>query len=151
MRIAVPYSNGKISPHMGSANFFKFYNIENNQIERAFTLASGVEGEEANAKFLRMAGAQLVICGGLGGSMIKALYAQGIMVMGGILGNADEKIEEFLNGTIAYQPIDPKKTDSGCGHHGEGGCGHHHHGEGSCEHLGEEGCEFDGDDSGHGH
>ena len=140
MRIAMPYDNknGKISLHMGQAKFFKFYNVENNQVVTSFTIASGVEGHEATAAFLKAAGAQLVICAGLGGPMIKALYNNGIMVMGGIAGEADVRMDEFLKGTIAYRPIDPKNPHSGCQHH-HGGDGHNHDCN-DCGHHGEEGC-----------
>ncbi|MDD6213121.1 MAG: NifB/NifX family molybdenum-iron cluster-binding protein [Clostridiales bacterium] len=130
MRIAVPIEDGKIYPHFGNSRFFKFYNVEDGTILQSFSMASGVEGHEEQAAFLKAAGAQLLICGGIGGGAMKALDKAGILVMGGIVGDADERIREFLNGTIQYRPAAPGGTcaNRACHHHSGTECSHGHEG-----------------------
>ncbi len=126
MRIAVPIQNDMIFPHFGQAETFKIYFAEEGKVLQSIPMASGVSGHEATTAFLKSAGVQLVICGGIGGAALKALDEAGIMVMGGIVGKADEKIGEFLSGKLRYVP-----AEQAIGH----GC-HHHHGDAGCEDCG---------------
>lgn len=63
-----------------------------------------------------------MICGGIGGGAITALADQGIKVLGGVTGKADEAVSNFLNGTLLYDP------NVKCSHHEHEGsheCGNH--------------------------
>ena len=142
MRIAVPVQGDMIFPHFGQAGTFKIYFAENGLVLQAIPMASGVSGHEATVAFLKSAGVQLVICGGIGGGAIKALDDAGIMVMGGIVGKADEKIGEFLAGKLRYIPAE-KAVGHGCHHHhGDSGCDDcHHHENGECTAENCEDCE----------
>ena len=63
-----------------------------------------------------------LICGGIGGGAQNALAQAGIKLFGGVMGNADEAVKAYLNGTLNYN------ANVQCNHHGHGhSCGGHGH------------------------
>ena len=129
MKIAVTYENGMIFQHFGHTEQFKLYDIENSQVVRSQIVDTNGQGHGALAGFLTEAGADVLICGGIGGGAQTALAAAGIKLFGGVSGDADEAVEAFINETLEYNP------DVKCSHHehnheeghtcGEHGCGSH--------------------------
>lgn len=70
-----------------------------------------------------------LICGGIGGGAQAALAEANIRLIGGVQGNADEAVQAFLNGTLAFDPNvhcahHDHGEDHSCGSHG---CGGHCH------------------------
>lgn len=128
MRIAIPLQKDKVALQFAGASNFKFYEVDQNIISRSYTISSGVTAIADTAAFLKMAGVQMVICGGIGGAAIKELDAKGILIMGGIIGDADQRMQEFVSGTLDFKPIDPKAHH--CHEHGED---HDHDCDGNCE------------------
>lgn len=116
MRIAMPYRSGSIDPHFGKAEAFQIFFVENGAIVRNVILPTGgTGGHEQAVRFLKSAGVQLVICGGIGGAAIKALDDAGIMVMGGITGSCEDRIREFNEGKLKYVPAEAAVPH--CPHH----------------------------------
>ena len=77
------------------------------------------QGHGALAGFLAGIGAEILICGGIGGGAQAALAQAGIRLYGGVTGDADAAVDAFLAGTLDYNP------DVRCNHHGEEhGAGH---------------------------
>ena len=75
-----------------------------------------------NKSFLNNAQADILICGGIGGGAQNALAQAGIKLFGGVMGNADEAVKAYLNGTLNYN------ANVQCNHHGHGhSCGGHGH------------------------
>ena len=71
-------------------------------------------------------GADVIICGGIGGGAVQALTAAGIQLYAGVSGDADQAVEELLAGKLS------PNAEANCDHHGHGE-GHHDckgHGEG---------------------
>ena len=60
-----------------------------------------------------------MICGGIGGGAQDALNKEGIKIYGGVQGSCDKAANDFIAGTLEYNP------DVKCNHHGE----NHHHDE----------------------
>ena len=117
MKIAVTYDNGEIFQHFGRTEFFKVYEVENNQIVSSEVIGSNGTGHGALAGLLAEQGIDVLICGGIGGGAQEAL-AQG---------DADEAVKAYLNGELV-------STGANCDHHQheEGhSCGGHEEG-GSC-------------------
>ena len=88
-------------------------------------------GHGALAGFLKELGAEVLICGGIGGGARNALAEEGIRLFPGACGNAEAQVEVYLGGTLNYNP------DTMCNHHHhEGECGEHkgenHHCGGHC-------------------
>lgn len=46
----------------------------------------------------------ILICGGIGGGAKTALAEAGIKLFGGISGNADQAVDDFVSGKISYNP-----------------------------------------------
>ena len=126
MRIAVTYEDGKIFQHFGHTEQFKLYDVENGEIKKVQVVDTNGQGHGALASFLTDAGADVLICGGIGGGAQSALAEAGIQLLGGVSGDADEAVEAFINETLAYNP------NVKCSHH------EHNHGEGHT--CGEHGC-----------
>lgn len=126
MRIAVTYDNGEIFQHFGHTETFKVYDVEAGAIFSERILDSNGNGHGALATLLSGNKVDVLICGGIGGGAQIALAEAGIQLYGGVSGNADAAVKEFIEGTLSYNP------DVKCNHHGED---HEHHdncGNGRC-------------------
>ena len=129
MRIAVTYENGQVFQHFGHTERFKVYDIENGKVAIATTINTNGSGHGALADILKKIEADTLICGGIGGGAKRALAEAGIQLYGGVSGDADEAVAQFLSGKLAYD------SEATCDHHGEhhdGGCGEKGCGAGSC-------------------
>jgi len=111
MKIAVTYQNGFIFQHFGHCETFKFYEIEENKIVSTHVISAIGSGHGALAGFLKMNGADALICGGIGGGARTALAAAGIELFPGTTGNADAAVQALLNGSLIFNP------DTICSHH----------------------------------
>ena len=126
MRIAVTYENGEIFQHFGHTSQFKVYDVEGGKIIACEVVDTNGSGHGALAGVLTSLKADVLICGGIGGGAQMALRDAGIELFGGVSGNADQAVEEYIAGNLAYNP------EVKCNHH------EHHHGE---EHVcGNHGC-----------
>jgi len=127
MKIAVTYESGVIFQHFGHTASFKIYNVENNEVVSSEVVDTEGYGHGALAGFLAARGVDTLICGGIGGGAQMALKEAGIAVYGGVFGDADDAVQDFLNGTLSYNP------NVRCNHHdheqghscGSHGCGSH--------------------------
>lgn len=130
MRIAVTYENNEIYQHFGHTAQFKIYDAVDGCVISAVVTDTNGHGHGALAGFLRSAQVDVLICGGIGGGARAALAEAGIALCGGVSGDADEAVEAFLAGELAFNP------NACCDHHhhhdanhdcGSHGCGHCHH------------------------
>ncbi len=127
MRIAVTYDQGQVFQHFGHTERFKVYDIEGGEIKMATTVNTNGKGHGSLAGILQDLKVETLICGGIGGGAKRALSEAGIQLYGGVSGEADRAVADFLAGKLSFNP------DVVCNHHGEhhGGehgenCGHHH-------------------------
>ena len=130
MRIAVTYEDGKVFQHFGHTEMFKLYDIEDGKIVKEQVVDTNGQGHGALAGFLMEAQVDTLICGGIGGGAQAALAEAGIRLIGGVSGSADDAVNAYLAGNLAYNP------NVRCSHHGHGeenghghSCGEHHCGE----------------------
>lgn len=129
MKIAVTYENGEIFQHFGHTEQFKLYTVENGKVTEEQIVSTNGNGHGALAGFLQNAGADTLICGGIGAGAQNALQDAGIRLYGGATGKADDAVYALINGTLRYNP------DVQCDHHDHG---HDHSGK---EHTcGNHGC-----------
>ena len=126
MRIAVTYDNGQIFQHFGHTEQFKVYDVEDGKIVSTEVVSTNGSGHGALAGVLNGLHADVLICGGIGGGAQMALAAAGIELYGGVSGDADAAVEQFVAGALAFNP------NVQCNHHD------HHHGEGHV--CGDHGC-----------
>lgn len=137
MKIAVTYDNGQIFQHFGHTKQFKLYTAENGKILSEEIIDSSGSGHGALAGLLSSLGADALICGGIGGGAQAALKEAGILIYGGVQGDADKAAASLAAGTLEYDP------NAECGHHGghgEHSCGGHENGH-SCGSGGEHSCQ----------
>ena len=128
MRIAAAYEpeSGTIFQHFGRTEFFKLYEVEDNQIVSSQVISSNGTGHGALAGLLAGQQVDVLICGGIGGGAQSALEEAGISLCSGAQGDADQAAAAYLNGELV-------STGVNCNHHhGEGhSCGHHEEGHSS--------------------
>ena len=120
MKIAVTYENGEIFQHFGKTEQFKVYEVQDGKVQSKAILDTEGKGHGALSGFLKENGVSTLICGGIGGGAKTALAEAGIELFGGVTGEADKAVDDFLAGKLSYNP------DTACDHHGE----HHHHEDG---------------------
>ena len=133
MRIAVTYEDGQVFQHFGHTEAFKIYDEENGAVRDEKVVSTNGQGHGALASVLKDLGAEVLICGGIGGGARNALAEAGIRLYPGACGDADVQVEAFLKGSLSYDPDTTcshhhHEDGESCGHHhGQGeGCGHHH-------------------------
>ena len=123
MKIAVTYDNGNIFQHFGRTDFFKVYQVEDDQIVSSEVIGSNGVGHGALAGLLADQDVDVLICGGIGGGAQAALQEAGVELCAGAQGDADQAVEAYLKGELV-------STGANCDHHhGEGhSCGSHEEG-----------------------
>lgn len=135
MKIAVAYENGNIFQHFGRTEYFKVYEIEENQVVSSEVIGSNGVGHGALAGLLAERSVDVLICGGIGGGAQAALAEAGVTLCAGAQGDADQAVEAYLKGELV-------SSGANCDHHHEdghscgheeghschGGCGHHEEG-----------------------
>ena len=121
MKIAVPFANGEVFQHFGHTENFKLYEIEAGQVVSSEIIDTNGSGHDALASFLSGLSVSVLLCGGIGGGAQAALKNAGIEFFGGVRGDADDVVMDYLNGTLRYNPCVQ------CNHHG-----HDHNCGGSC-------------------
>ncbi len=129
MKIAVTYADGVIFQHFGHTQQFKIYEVQDGTIVSSQVVDTMGSGHGALAGVLSALQTDVLICGGIGGGAQMALQQAGIQLYGGCAGDADTAVEDFLAGTLRFNPNVQCNHHS---HHGEGhNCGEHHCG-GNC-------------------
>lgn len=126
MKIAVTYENGNVFQHFGHTQAFKIYETDGKQILRSEVVSTDGQGHGALSTFLAERNVEVLLCGGIGGGAQMALKDAGIKLYGGVSGNADDQVQAFLDGALAYN------ANVRCDHHD-----HEHHGAHTC---GSHGC-----------
>jgi len=115
MRIAVASDeNGMIFGHLGAAPLFRIYDAEDGVIRDRLEAPALGRGHAAIVETLTQIGANVLIAGGFGAPAKAAMDAAGIRWFGGVTGECDKAVEDFLAGSLKY---DPNPTcGCGCGH-----------------------------------
>lgn len=111
MKIAVPYENGQVFQHFGHSAQFKIYNAENGQVLSSEVISTNGQGHGALVGFLVQHDADVVLCGGIGTGAQVALMQAGIQMFGGVSGDADAVVADYLTGKLVFDP------DVHCTHH----------------------------------
>ena len=130
MKIAVTYENEQIFQHFGHTEQFKVYNVEDGKIIDTVVIDTNGQGHGALASLLMSLGADVLICGGIGGGAQMALADAGIKLYGGVRGACDAAVEAFLDNNLGYNPN--VRCDHHDHEHEEGG--HNCEDHGCCTH-----------------
>ena len=127
MKIAVTHANGQIFQHFGHTEQFKVYTVEDGKVIDSTVVNTNGQGHGALASVLQTLGADILICGGIGGGAQMALAQAGIKLYGGVSGSCDDAVNALIGGNLGYNP------NVRCSHHD------HEHGEGEHK-CGDHGC-----------
>ena len=105
MRVAVCYkTDNTVYSHYGRAEQFMLYDIENKEVKNKEILIVYKMVPTSVAKHLANHGVDVVICGNIGDSARNKVYEQGLILYAGVEGNCDEVVQDFINGTLKYDP-----------------------------------------------
>ena len=105
VRIAVPFLAGQIFGHFGRTKQFAIFDIEGKKVVSNQLIAAGNESCTALAEFLRSKSVNVVICGGISADESNALSGAGIEYVANVQGNVRHAVEEYLMGTLQYNPV----------------------------------------------
>lgn len=139
MKIAVTFENEQIFQHFGHTEKFKFYEVKDNEVVNTEVIDTNGQGHGALSGFLKDNGADVLICGGIGGGAQTALTTAGIKFFGGVKGACDDAVDAYIKGELEFNP-NVKCNNHGEHHHdhnhehscGSHNCGSHNCGEHSC-------------------
>ena len=131
MKLAITYDNGQVFQHFGKTQQFKIYDIQEGKVGPSLVTGTGGQGHGALAGLLRALGIRVLICGGIGPGAQEALKSLDITVIPGITGDADQAVQDFVDGKLV------PNTEALCNHHHDGpahSCGDHGCGQHTCGH-----------------
>ena len=127
MKIAVPITQDKmIDGHFGHCEAYGVYTISENKKIADFKTVGSPEGcgcKSDIASVLAADGVTLMLAGGIGGGAVNVLSQNGIQVIRGCSGKADEIVLQYLAGKIS----DSGSSCSTHEHHHHDHDHHHHH------------------------
>jgi len=114
MKIAVTYEkeSGNVFQHFGKTQYFKLYEIENDQVLNSQVIDNGGNGHHALPPYLKRLGVETLILGNRGQGAIDAIAASGLKEIPGITGSADEAAALFAKGQLKGN------FEAKCQHHG---------------------------------
>jgi predicted Fe-Mo cluster-binding NifX family protein len=112
MKIAVTTDGEQIFQHFGQCGTFTVFAIDGGKITEKKALDAAGNGHAALAPFLKSAGVDVLICGGIGGGARQMLSEAGIELISGLEGSIDDAVAAYIKGEL---------SDMG------GSCTHHEH------------------------
>ncbi len=118
MRIAVTYDfdSGNVFQHFGQTECFLLVEVdETKNIKSEMVVNTGRASHSALVPFLKDLEVDVLLCGGLGNHAINFLKEAGIRVYPGVIGKAREKVVDYLNDNLAFNPDVVHECD--CHHH----------------------------------
>ena len=102
MKVAITYEKGEVFQHFGHTEKLKIYEIENEEIISENILDTSAHGHELLVKFLKDNNVDILICGGIGNGAKKALEEAHIQLLGGVSGNVQKVIKDYILNKLKY-------------------------------------------------
>lgn len=139
MTIAIPEEEGEIAEHLGKTKTIHFFEIEDGKILKDEIVPCTGQGHEYMLALLSEKKAGVLICGNLGKPAIDGLLERKVDLYPALMGDVNEAVYEYLDGSLPKVPIE---------HLLGGHCCHHHHEEEDCHchcgcHEGDDCCHED--------
>jgi len=100
MRVAIPIWEYRVSPVFDTAKQVLIADIERGEVASQFVIDLGAKFILRRAGFLLRWRVEILICGGISSYLARLVAAQGIQVVPGIGGNANEVLKAFCQGNI---------------------------------------------------
>lgn len=96
----MPIWEWRVSPVFDTAKQISIADIEKGEVTSQFVVPLREKFLPRRAIFLRRWRVEILICGGISAYLARLVVAQGIRVVPGIGGNADEVLKAFRQGNI---------------------------------------------------
>lgn len=109
MKIAVTTQGDQIFQHFGKCPSFTVFSVEGGEIRGKEILDAEGNGHAALGGFLKNAGVDTVVCGGIGDGARNMLSAAGIKLISGVEGKIEAVVSAFISGNLSDQ-------GGNCGH-----------------------------------
>jgi len=130
MKICIPTMgerglNEQVGEHFGRVPTYTIFDTESNDVKVIQNTSIHMGGTGYAPELISKAGAQVMICGGLGRRAIGLFEEMGIMVYVGAQGTVRDAVQMWKDGLLA-----PATDENACRQHafrGEGGGHGHHH------------------------
>lgn len=103
MKIAVTTQGDQIFQHFGKCPSFTVFTAEDGEIRKKGILDAEGNGHAALGGFLKNAGVDAVICGGIGDGARNMLAAEGIRLISGVEGPIEDAVHAYLAGQLTDQ------------------------------------------------
>lgn len=103
MKIAITTEGNQVFQHFGKCPVFTVVTVENGEVRGETSLEVGQNGHAALTGFLKNAGVETVICGGIGDGAKQMLSSAGIRLISGITGSIDDAVNAYLAGSLSDQ------------------------------------------------
>jgi len=116
MKIGVTYENGQVFQHFGRTQQFKIYDVEDGKVVSSKVIGNDGLSHGALGEVLMKEKVDVFICGGIGGGARDMIASRGIELVPGVVGNADDAVEQYLKGVLEYDP------NTSCKNHGDHAC-----------------------------
>jgi len=120
VKVAVTYdsASGEVFQHFGRTENFKIYDIENDKVVSSEVVSGEGIQHEGLIEVLLKRNVRVLVCGGIGGGARMAMADNGIKLIPGVTGSADQAVADMAKGQLKYDP------DAQC-HHDDGHCEGH--------------------------
>ena len=108
MKIAVPYENGEICSHLAQVKEFLIFDVVDDEIISTKIVKQTYANDPgALVEFLKKENTAVLLCDALPIPMMIALRETSIQVLGGAKGAPKDRVEDFLNGMLHFDPGNP--------------------------------------------
>ena len=103
MIVSIPYEHGQICQDFESAKYFKFYLVEEDKtVSFSRVVPNQAQGHAALSVWLKECQVDVIICGRIGDSYLRAMGLAQMDIYGGVEGECDEALLAFINGTLKF-------------------------------------------------
>lgn len=99
-KIAVPTKNGNVASHFGHCSEFTIYDTDNGNMKNKEVVVNPGHEPGFLPKFLSDKDVEIVLAGGIGTRAIKIFNNEGIDVITGVRGKADDCLGKYLSGDL---------------------------------------------------
>ncbi len=104
MIIAVTYENGNVFQHFGRTQQFKIYDVNDGKVVSSKVIGNQGLSHGALGDILTQENVDVFICGGIGGGARDMFASKGIKLVPGVEGSADKAVNDYIAGTLDYDP-----------------------------------------------
>lgn len=100
MRIAISTDSGRVALHFGRCPQYTIVDVEDGEAKNMKVIDNPGHSPGFLPTYLKDLGVKCIICGGIGQRAIENFKNYGIEVISGVIGNVNDIIKQFLDGSL---------------------------------------------------